>query len=83
MGYSKNFHEMEIDRKKRFARNYLRDNFNAKQKKERNDVMEIIFEQIEVCEDLRCPVSEIMIRDWINNENITYIQQKARSLKFA
>ena len=76
----------EIARKKDFVTDY----FRKKYQKEYIDMEEPlrefcieIKEQIQICEELCCPVDEDTIRDWIDSENTEYVLRKARKIKLA
>ena len=71
-----------IKKKQKFAREYFRTKY-PKPNEEAKEILNEIKEQIQICEELCCPVSESIIKDWIDNGNLAYINNSARRIKFA
>ena len=47
------------------------------------EVRDAILMQIEVCEDLCCPVNETQIEEWCMCKNAIQVERKAHAIKFA
>ena len=73
-----------INRKKKFARKCFNELHKTQNEKDKNaSVLSETLYQIQACEELCKPASEIEIKDWLCSGNIAYISRKARSLKLA
>ena len=72
----------EIRKKQKFAREYFRAKYPKPEEKDKEMLYEVK-EQIQICEELCRPVSESIIKDWIDSGDLAYINNSARSIKFA
>lgn len=71
----------EIQRKKKYATEKIRSNKNRS--KNEMAVLETVLYQIEVCEELRIPLKEEQIDEWLCCRNEWQVARKASSWKFA
>ena len=82
--YTKDIKSISVKKKRKLARECFNKKYETRLEREENSqVLSDALYQIRVCEDLCCPVSESMIKDWINSGNSAYIARKAREIKFA
>ena len=73
-----------IRRKHYLAEEYFKNKYVSKKEREqRNVILLEILEQITVCEEMMRPVSEAIIKAWVDNDSIGYIMRTSRSIKFA
>ena len=57
--------------------------FDGKQQKAKDSLFKEILTQIEVCEELRKPVTKAEILDWLKLDNVIQVSIKARTHKLA
>ena len=75
--------DKKIERKKSFAEKMFKKMFDGKQQKAKDSLFKEILTQIEVCEELRKPVTKAEILDWLKLDNVIQVSIKARTHKLA
>ena len=73
---------IKISKKQKFAQDYFKKKW-AKVTEEKQNILNEVLEQIEVCEGLFKPVTETQIEEWIDCDDVNIISRKARQHKFS
>lgn len=72
-----------IDKQKR-TENFFKMLYPTKEEQDkREDILEEILYQIEVCEEMLIHISYATIIKWLQFDSVREVERKARSLKFA
>jgi SH3-like domain-containing protein len=71
-------------RKQKIAENSFKLIYESDEEREnKKEILDVVLEQISVCEDMFCPIEIETIIDWIRNKTVRQIEREAHELKFA
>ena len=72
------------NKKKQFAKDYFKKKYPTEtEREEKEEILQEILYQIEVCEDFCRPVNEEKIKEWFECKNVEQVLRKARTHKYA
>lgn len=78
----KGYTENEVVKKRKLARNLFAGLHPPRHRtEEQHELLKEILEQIQICEELCCPVSEKQIEEWVHCKTIDQLMVKVKTQK--
>jgi hypothetical protein len=76
--------DRKIHAKKKIADGMFDLIYKTRHEREKNaEFIQEVYDQIEVCEGMMCPISVEKIIEWVTSKNIGKVRTEARTIKFA